>query len=373
VLVPTQLFSWLIAIGVPVAVAYYAKDHEQEHLATATWVVGLVVGLVATAVLWPFVPAFLQDYDPDLVPWFRAFLVLGWLFVPVGGAMEMIRSGGAGVRFNVLRSIAIVLNTALIVVLAVVGRLTLTSALVAMVVATLVQAAIVLVGTAWWPRNLDWPVLKKLCSYGLRVAFGTLALLVVARLDQLLMVRLVSPADLGLYVVAATGAGVTVPISQGVSTALFPHLRSDDSMANEQRYREAMRWVLASTVSISCLIAVVAPFGLPALFGESFRSAVPALWLLLPGQVAWGLAMVIGAKLQAQGRPGVASQAMAMGALATVVGIGPAVGLLGIEGAAALTTLSHGIVLVRSRLALRSGGGAPPADEHASAVVTGPT
>ena len=370
VLVPTQLFSWLIAFGIPSAVAYHAKDHSPRQLATATWVVIVLVGVPLTALLWPFVPVFLDDYDPVLVTWFRAFLVIGLLFVPVGGAIELIRSASAGVRFNVLRSLAIVVNTALIVLLAVVGRLTLTAALAAMAFATLLQAAVVLGTTGWWPRErLSWPVLRQLSHYGLRVAFGTLAGLVVARLDQLLMVNLVRPAELGLYVVAATGAGVTIPVSQGVSTALFPHLRSDDAMANEQRFREAMRWVLLSTVAISCILAVVAPVGLPALFGDAFRDAVPALLILLPGQVASGLAMVIGAKLQAQGRPGVASQAMALGAAATVVGIGPAVAMFGIEGAAALTTVSHGIVLLRSRLALRRDDDVPAAKDPSSAAV----
>lgn len=369
VLVPTQLFSWLIAFGVPVAVAYHANDHSKRELATATWLVSLLVGVPITALLWPFIPVFLDDYDPALVTWFRAFLVLGLLFVPVGGSIELIRAAGAGVRFNVLRSLITLVNTALIVVLALAGRLTLTTALAAMAFATVLQAAVVLGSTSWWPRGgFRWPVLRRLFHYGLRVAFGTLALLVVARLDQLLMVKLVRPAELGLYVVAATGAGVTIPVSQGVATALFPHMRTNDALVNERRFKEAMRWVLLSTVAISCVIAAVAPFGLPALFGGPFRSAVPALLILLPGQVAAGLAMVIGAKLQVEGRPGVASQAMAIGAVVTVLGIAPAVAMFGIEGAAALTTFSHLIVLIRSRLALRHDVGPPPAAAPAAAA-----
>jgi O-antigen/teichoic acid export membrane protein len=363
VLVPTQLFGWLIMLGVPVAVAYHAKGHSKAELATATWIVSLVVGVPATALLWPFIPRFLDGYDPMLVTWFRAYLVIGLVSVPVGGSIELIRARSAGVRFNVLRSLAILINTGLIVVLALLDRLTLTTALFAMAFATLVQAAVVLGLTRWWPSGgFSWPVLRRLFDYGLRVAFGTLAGLVVARLDQLLMVNLVSPAELGLYVVGATGAGVTIPISQGVSTALFPHLRTDDAAVNEQRFAEAMRWVLLSTVGISCVIAAVAPFGIPLLFGEAFADAVPALLILLPGQVASGLAMVIASKLQAQGRPGVASQAMAIGAVVTVIGIAPAVAIGGIEGAAALTTLCHVVVLVRSQLALRADAGAQRGD-----------
>ena len=85
---------------------------------------------------------------------------------------------------------------------------------------------------------------------------------VVARFDQLLMVRLVSPAELGLYAIAATAAMVTAPVAQGVSFALFPYIRNE--VDARQRWRRSQ--VALRGVGLISVASTIVPFSWPSIF-----------------------------------------------------------------------------------------------------------
>jgi O-antigen/teichoic acid export membrane protein len=160
------------------------------------------------------------------------------------------------------------------------------------------------------------------------------------------MVRLVAPAELGLYAIAATGAMLIAPLAQGVGFSLFPYLRREpDALRRRERTQAALAWVWRGSVLGSLAIAALAPIGLPLLMGEEFGAAVSSFLLLLPGQVCWNVAQVHKVVLEAGGRPGAASASLAAAAVFTVAAVPPAVRVAGIEGAAVVTSASQVLFL----------------------------
>ncbi|MPY93234.1 MAG: oligosaccharide flippase family protein [Acidimicrobiia bacterium] len=340
---PTEILGWLLMFGVPMATAYLAIEADRRTLQASAWVFSLVVGIPVVAILWPFVPAFLDNHPPETVAWFRACLVAGLVILPFQNVYEQLRATGRTTRFNVYRSAPIVVNAVSVTALFFADRLTLNTALGASLAANLV-VPLVVIGiergfVVRMGRWFSWALMRRQLHYGARVWFGTLSNMVVARFDQLLMVRLVSASELGLYAIAATGAMVTAPIAQGVSFALFPYIRSEaDPRRRWRRTQLAMRWVGLLSIGSGVVLGIVAPWGLPAVMGAEFRGAVTAFLLLLPGQVFWNLGQVVKVDLEATDRPGAASAALAVAAVLTLVTVPVAVEVAGISGAAAVTS-----------------------------------
>jgi O-antigen/teichoic acid export membrane protein len=348
VLVPTQLFGWIIGFGLPTAAAYYGRAHDRREVHSGAWLFTFVVGGLAVAIAWPFIPDYLHGHDPVTINWFRATLVANLLIVPVSVALEELRAlGGAGIRFNALRALPFVVNSFGVIALAAIGHLTLVTAMWSNLLSILIYAGIVIVACRSWPTLVfSWNTLKAHFRYGSQIAFGTFANLLISKLDQFLMVGVVTSSELGIYVVAATAAGVSTAIGQGVATALFPHLRGmDDVRERRATTARSVRWVVIISGTIAVLIAANALWAIPFVFGSAFSGAVVPLWLMLPGQVLADVAEVYGVELMAEGRPARSSFALALGALVSIITIYPAIELWGIRGAALVTSLSQAVLL----------------------------
>jgi O-antigen/teichoic acid export membrane protein len=348
VIVPTQILGWVMMFGIPQATAYYARVRDRRNLIMSAWAFSLVAGVPIVLVIWPFVPRFLSQHPDAVVGYFRAFLVASLLVLPFTATIDHLRGVGRAAAFNVFRLLQYVLNTLILVVLFVAGDLDLTTALaVALAANVAAWMATIAVNRAWPGRGFDRTVFGEQIHYGARVWIGTLSAMVIARFDQFLMVGIVSPEALGLYVVAATAAQITGPIGQGVALSLLPHLRVDaeDRAGHRRMTGTALRWTLLASAATAVVVALVAPFALPFVYGSEFSAAVVPLLLLLPGQVCHDLANVVSSKLEADNKPGAASKGTALGAVTTALLVVPAVELYGIEGAAVVTSISQALFL----------------------------
>ncbi len=359
VLRPTELVGWLMMLGIPAATAYLAVDADRRSLQATSWVIGLCAGVPVVAVVWPLIPHFLSKHPPETVAWFRWALVGSLLVLPFQNVYEYLRVSGATWRFNYYRSLPTVISTVLVIGFYVDGSLTLSRALAVHIGANVAVPALVVVSERGviirFDRWFDRAIARRQVAYGLRVWFGTLSNMVLARFDQLLMVRLVSPGELGLYAVAATGAMIIAPLAQGVGFTLFPYLRRElDPERRRLKTNASLAAVGWGSVIAALAIGSIAPFGLPLLMGEEFSAAILAFLLLVPGQVCWNIAQVYKVVLEAGGRPGAASWALAIAAIFTVVIVPVAVRVAGIEGAAVVTSASQVLFLVIVRWQART-------------------
>ena len=354
--VPADLFSWLLCFGLPVAAVYYAKEHERRHLVMSAWVFSVVAGGTFIAGVWFLIPLYLSGHSPLTVPWLRAFLVVDLAFAPVITAIELLTAEGSMVAFNLWLRLPLVINTVAVVVLAILGRLTLTAALVASLGSNVIWFLAVIVCLHAWPgRGFRFSVMRRQLRYGSKQVLGLVSNLVIQRLDQFLLVGLVSPSKLGIYAVAATAAAVTAPLAEGIGTTLFPRLLHIHTDRHRQMLGRAILLGFVASLLASAAVAVAVPFVIPLLFGQAFRGSVLPVWVLLPGQCAANVGTIAAAKLLADGRPGSQSVALFWAALITVIGLFLFVGTFGIIAAAAVTSVSQFVFLAYVTIALRRG------------------
>lgn len=348
VIIPTQVLGWMLMFGIPQATAYFARLRDRRQLIMSSWVFALIVGVPIVAIIWPFVPSLLSRYPPVTVDYFRAFLVAALLVLPFTNTIDLLRGLGRITAFNVFRLLQYVVNAVLLSLLFLTDRLDVRLALLIALVAN-VGSSVLTIGLnrAWPGRGFRRSMFREQLNYGARAWIGTMSAMVIARFDQVLMVGVVAPADLGLYVVAASVAQITGPIGQGVALSLFPHLRveAEDPAQQRRMTKSALRWTLLASSGTVAVVALSAPLVLPWVYGQGFAPAVIPLLILLPGQVCLDLANVVSAKLEADNRPGRASMGTALGAMTTIVFVIPAVALFGIEGAAFVTSTSQALFL----------------------------
>ena len=126
--------------------------------------------------------------------------------------------------------------------------------------------------------------------YGIPAALTSLPQNISLQLDQLLIVAFLPARSLGLYAVAVSWSGATAPSLSAVGSVLFPHVSAARDPARQGR-------LLATALQSGVLVAVattvpfmlLAPVGLPLLFGRAFAPAIPSALLLVPAGaiLAW--------------------------------------------------------------------------------------
>jgi O-antigen/teichoic acid export membrane protein len=343
VLVPAQLLCFGLAFGLPSAAAYLVHWFDRGTLLATSTVFGLVVGIPLVLVVWPLLPGYYQHHGTATLFWAQIFLASAPFSVGAAVALSLLWADGASLRWNIWRSAPAALTALLTLGLFITSRLTVWTGLAAGFVGACSTAPLLVQKTfAWWPLQVRFNALRAQLSYGARVAIGSAADTVAGRLDQALMVAMVPSADLGLYAVAVTAAGLSGPLTSSLGLALFPELRRENSAdAQRRRTGRALAAVLVSSTGVAAVLALAGPWLLAFLFGKSFTDAATPLRLLLLGQIANDATGPFTARLLAAGRPGAASQASAAAAVVTVVGLALLVPSFGISGAAVTTTISY--------------------------------
>lgn len=366
VMAPATVLVWVLGFGLPSAAAYFVDTVPEARLLATVTAFGVVVGAPICAALWLLAPEYLSGHSPVALHWARVFLVAMPLSVGMAAALEIRRRMDPGMSWNCWRSAPLVIPTFLTVVLAATGNLTLQTALAANFVGWMSPLLLLLSRFRGGRRaRPSSGTLRLIFPYAWRTASALTATSLTYRLDQVILVTLVPPAELGLYAVAVMVALVTSPLSSGLSVALFGHLRDETSESRAlARFHRSLKLTLMVSAAVAMVLAVSAPWLLRLVFGTRFAPATTALRLLLPGAVAFDLLGVITTKLFSDGRPGEASRAAFVGATMTVVGLVLLAPRHGIEGAAVVTSaawLSQVAFLV-ARGALRS----PPGPDRSA-------
>lgn len=192
-------------------------------------------------------------------------------------------------------------------------------------------------------------VVQEGLIFGSKAWIGTLSSLANLRLDQLLMIPLVNPRQLGLYVVAVTVAGLPAVLTGAVSHVVGPRVARDDPALATQALRATL---LVATIA-SLALAAAAPWLVPLAFGSPFRDALAMTWvLLLAGVPAQGL-ILLGSMLILAGSPGASTLAQLVALGITLPGLVILLPLLGGLGAALVSlaaySISFGVLVVAAR------------------------
>jgi len=132
-------------------------------------------------------------------------------------------------------------------------------------------------------REDNDPSLKDLVAFGLRGLFGSISLLETFRIDQLVAGFFLSPAMLGLYVVAQSFMNLPCIVAQSIAMILYP--LTSAARNNWQRQKKLiMRSLVFVTITSFLIIGMLIfaiPFLLPLLFGSDYSESVPIAQILL--------------------------------------------------------------------------------------------
>jgi O-antigen/teichoic acid export membrane protein len=180
----------------------------------------------------------------------------------------------------------------------------------------------------------------RILGYGSRVWIGSVSGVVLARLDQVVMVPLADAWQLGLYAVAVTVGELPLLINSAVRDVML----SADASSNESEVLGRSARVSTLAVSlIALLMAASGPWWIPLVFGTEFAGAVPLAAVILLAAAVNNPGSVAGAGLAARGRPGLRSLSLAVAGAVNLVLVFALVPPLGAMGAA-VATLAGGFV-----------------------------
>lgn len=198
-----------------------------------------------------------------------------------------------------------------------------------------------------------WSIIAPVLAFSLVGHTSNLVNLINYRFDVWVVDHYWGTSQLGFYAVAVGIGQLLFYIPEPFTRVVQPYLFGQVKDEMLERYKVVSRLNFTSVLVISILLALVAQWLVPFLFGEVFANSVMALWLLLPGIVFSSgfkllASLVINGNLQRYNL-----LATGVGALFTIVLGLLVIPLYGIAGAAIVTTISYFMTLLVVVLVIR--------------------
>lgn len=287
----TLLLVQFGSIGLPVANPYYAARHPEQQGALAR--LGLRLALALAAVLAAgavlvdvLVPGLLRGLTPlDLAITLSAIpaalaslylqgILLGQQRMLSYNAIEVTQVGSSLVALAAALAIA---SPGLTAVLLIVAGGRYVSLLVAL--ASLRQVLI-------RPAPPFEGLARKVLRHGSRVYLVGLLTFALIRLDLLIVNALLGSRDAGQYSIAVYVSEALTVLPMVIGTNLIPRV----AVAEDADLTAGVFRVLAPLWAAVCLVsAPAAAVGIPLVFGDSYRDAVPLYLCLVVGLYATGM------------------------------------------------------------------------------------
>jgi O-antigen/teichoic acid export membrane protein len=334
-----------LSLGVPAAVGREASQADDDARSTvearllgSALTIAVFVTPAAALLSW-LVFTFALDGAPRSIQ----FLVVAAIAatpivntVPMAGRMILTARGE-------LHALASLIMIQMVVRLAIYGLLILFDAF------TATTAALGFLASGWFGSILVWFVvgirptrggeLGPLLRFGVKTVPGSMADLTNSRLDQLLIVPLLSTRDLGIYAVAI---GVAfLPINIGSSMALSAYRVAARDGVDRSATRQAVRRGVRLVAAAGLVSALGAAFLLVPVYGSEFADSIVPAMLLVGGSVATGITAILVQVANASGRPLIGSWSSLAGLIVTLVGLPIVLPTFGVVGAAVVSLLAY--------------------------------
>jgi O-antigen/teichoic acid export membrane protein len=369
-----SLLAYLLTLGLPGAIRYWIRKapERRSEFFTVSVVAAAFTSLLACAAGVLFVPFWLHGYSIDVI---RAaqFLMIFAPEVMVGLIFTaMLETLGEFNVANASRYITAIATLVALVALAVTHRMTPFSAAVVYTAAPVLVA----IWVGWRLRSHftlrpfdPRPAIRVLGSYGLRSYGIDLLSTISAQVDQVLVIGLLSAADVGIYVVALNASRVITILHGAVASVVVPSASGLETQAVTEMVGRSARISNAIALIFGALLAIALPLILPLFYGHAFDRAIPVAQLLTLEAVISGLASVLSQAFMALNKPGVVTILQGLG-LAAILPLMlillPTYGLVGAAIALLVSTAFRLALIIGSYaliLRVRVPGIIPTADD----------
>ncbi|SDX02116.1 Membrane protein involved in the export of O-antigen and teichoic acid [Arthrobacter sp. cf158] len=335
------------ALGIPEALTYFIARQARgarRAVRRAFWILTLLG--IAAAALVTLSASLLADGNAEIR---QLILVTAALTVPTFWASvpNSVLAGNHAWKQSALIDFGLsALRLLVLAVMAAANTLTPLAATIAMLGFPLLKGLVTLPYLIRYRRGSRNATAARvrLFNYGSRLWVGSLAGVVLLRLDQLLMVPFANAAQLGLYSVAVSLGEIPALLSSAVRNVVFSSdAESSHQHEHQQRLQQTARLTSAASALASLGIGVSLPWAIPLFFGETFGAAVAVCWVILAGVALGSAGSVAGAGLSARGRPGLRSCGMVIGALLNTAILMVTVPTMGAMGAALATLVGSAV------------------------------
>jgi O-antigen/teichoic acid export membrane protein len=306
-----MLWPTLIAaiggLGVQEAVTYFSGQEDREPsrvLATALWIGALQTALMVPAA-YLALPFILRGQPAGVLAETRFYLWILPLYPLTLYPIALFQGRLALRPFNFTRLSVTVVYAILVAVLWRSHGLTVHSALMASLVATLGTFLLcfsALVIRGYWNWRPSRTLVRAVLWFGAKVHLGNLASTGAQRFDLVVLSVIVPPAQVGSYVIATSTGLVAALVPNAASLVLYPIFSRQDPATLPLSLARFLLGAGVATVVLGPFLMLL-PRIVAYVFGSSFWEAQALAWVLVPAYAIRGWNQMLTTIVRGIGRP----------------------------------------------------------------------
>lgn len=190
----------------------------------------------------------------------------------------------------------------------------------------------------------DWKIIKSMLSLGIVYAISLLVINLNYKVDIILLERLSTPYEIGLY---SKGAGITEylwQIPMLLSTIIFARSAvSKDDRLFSLKVAQLLRLSFIIIGIASVILLLLSELIIVGMYGEPFRGSITVLNYLLPGVLILTVYKVMNMDLAGKGKPWISMKAMIPALIINIIMNFLLIPNYGANGAAIASTISYSI------------------------------
>ena len=344
-------------LGLDTALVYFiARQRERARQFTSTAVIiGLLSSLAVGAVAWFALPFALRAQPSQVVSAARVFLLIGGIYAVVGIPHGSLRASHSFTAWNIFRIAPGLAWLCILITSWLLGHSNAIPLSRWYLVGYLVCGLPILVVVnrkLRGPLRPDAQLAPEMLRFGIPSAITSIPLSINVQFDQMLIIAFLPARSLGLYAIAVAWSGGVAPLLQALGIVLFPHVSAErDTDRQGHLLATALQSGALVAVATSAPFMLLAPFGLPLVFGSAFAPSIPSALVLVPAILAW--ARIAEAGLQGLGRPTMVLIGEVVAAVVTVGALPLLLHACGIFGAAVASLLGYSTIAVFTIVTIR--------------------
>jgi len=249
-------------------------------------------------------------------------------------------------RVNAAYALGAVCQVGAVIVLALLGHLTVASAVWTWVASEVVPALVLVHALPVSLRDISVPLAKRTVALGLRYHVGVAFLFLLLRADILILNAIVQASQVGRYALAVAIAEVTYLSADAVAQVMLPRQTDATMEASAQltvrlvRLNAVVGALSAAAIVLATIVVV------PVVFGHKYAGVLLPLAVLMPGVIALATIRASNGYLVRLNQPFVFA-ATAIGAMVLNVGLNFAlIPGLGIVGSALASSVAYSALAV---------------------------
>jgi O-antigen/teichoic acid export membrane protein len=344
------VFSGLLTLGVPAALRYQIPRQRENisELFSCAIVLSGLLGTLAFTVGFFVVPHVLSQYPPSVIIFAQIMMVFAPSMLWIEVLQAFYESRGDFKRASATFYIPPIATLILLLILQCFHRLSPFTAPLSYELPFACMAVVTIVQLRSYLRvpHDAASQMRSLVNYGVR-AYGIDILSTLAgRIDQALVVGLLSSTSFGWYVVAISGSRIPGLLGLSLNTVLFPTasgLSKDRAILLVTR---SARIVFLGTAIGATAFILALPIIVPLVYGAEFMPVIRLTQLLTLAVVMGSMTATFNQAFMATGRPEVATLIQCVGLFITVPLMLLFIPRFGLSGAAYAVDFSYALRLV---------------------------